>query len=191
MLKKGIISAFVGIILGVITELALIFYWRNIAVITQDFMFWFLVYLVGILFSKNIKESIINNSIIMTFMSISYYIVRICYSGKYNIDTIIYWCIFGIVGAIACSIIFKLPKKGRYISIVMYIISSIFTVKYYMIERKERTTTVTDYVKKFNYDSYIILSIVFIAICIISIVKLIRDINSDKIKKQEEVKNND
>ena len=80
MLKKGIISAFIGIILGVITELALIFYWKNIAVITQDFMFWFLVYLVGILFSKNIKESIINNSIIMTFMSISYYIVRICYS---------------------------------------------------------------------------------------------------------------
>ena len=73
----------------------------------------------------------------------------------------------------------------------MYIISSIFTVKYYMIERKDRTTTVTDYVKKFNYDSYIILSIVISAVCIISIVKLIRDINNDKIKKQEEVKNND
>lgn len=191
MLKKGIISAFVGIILGVITELALIFYWKNIAVITQDFMFWFLVYLIGILFSKNIKESIINNSLIMTFMSISYYITRICYSGKYNIDTIIYWCLFGIVGAVVCSIIFKLPKKGRYISIFMYIISSIFTIKYYIIERKDRTTMVTNYVKKFNYDSYIILSVMVIAVCIISIIKLIRNIDSNKIKKQKEVKSND
>ena len=174
-LIRVIISSIIGIMLGIITELSLIFYWKDLAVITQDIAFWLLVYLIGTLFSKNIRQAIITNSLVMTFMSLAYYGTRIIYSGKWNMHTILYWVIFGILGAIIISTVLKLPKKAKGISIVVYGCCIMFFVKYYILERLERRTMVTNYVKTFNYNTYIILAVFGICICIISIVKRLKE----------------
>ena len=75
ILIRILISTFFGIILGVITECALIFNWKTISLITQTIGFWVIVVLLGTLFSKDYKSAILTNILLLDFMSLSYYFV--------------------------------------------------------------------------------------------------------------------
>ena len=112
-LKKYIYSfiktAFFGISLGVITELALIYNLKWLINITQNEIFWVVIALIVAIFSNDYLSSEINTATSLVFMTISYYTVRLIKSGYTNIGGI-YW--YGI----------RAICVGLYVGIIVYII---------------------------------------------------------------------
>lgn len=114
--KNIIISSIIGMLLGIITEYALILDLKVLIRITQSFKFWGLLICACAYFSKDYKLSIINPIALMTFMSISYYAVRLFKFGFTNIYDLKLYIVTGIAGSI-------------YLGTIIYIIKSIFFMR--------------------------------------------------------------
>ena len=179
LLIRILISAIIGITLGVITELALIFELKNLAVITQTEAFWLIVILIGLLFSNNIREAIITNILTIDLMTISYYIVRLFYSGYTNWLAMRNYFVIGTFCAIVISILLQLPKKGKYISILGYFFIIIYFIGSYSI------STISTLYKHNSYYDYLFISITGVIICIISIAfKILRREDNESISSE-------
>lgn len=130
-----IISAFVGIIFGVITELALIYNIKWLIKITQNELFWVIIAILFSIFSKDYLSTEINSVTSLLFMVISYYIVRLIKSGYTNIGGI-YWygieaiCVGLYIGTIVYLIKDKITNKkvNNYIAKYSFIFMTIFLI---------------------------------------------------------------
>ena len=143
-----IISAFVGIIFGVITELALIYNIKWLIKITQNELFWVLIAILFSIFSKGYLSIEINCITSLIFMVISYYIARLIKSGYTNIGGI-YWygieaiCVGLYVGAFVYLIKEKIINKkvNNYIAKYSFIFMTLFflfgfVINYYFLYKK-------------------------------------------------------
>ena len=136
--KNVLISIIIGILLGVITEYALILNISWLIQITQSFLFWGLIICITVLVSKDFSFSIINPIIVISLMNITYYLIRLLMSGYTNFGGLELYTFTGIAGAIYIGTIIYLIKnkfiyhrsKGipqMYYLIIMTIIGIIFT----------------------------------------------------------------
>ena len=115
MKKKQIIqnitiSIIIGIILGSITEFALILGISWLIKITQSFLFWGIVMCICAFMSKNYELSLINSILIITLMNATYYIIRLIKSGYTDIDAWKLYTLTGIAGAMYIGNIISLIK---------------------------------------------------------------------------------
>lgn len=110
IIKNMIISIIIGIILGCITEFALILNISWLIRITQSFMFWGFVMCVCAFISKYYVLTLINPSLVITLMNASYYIIRLIRSGYTNIDDWKLFTLTGIAGAMYIGTIISLIK---------------------------------------------------------------------------------
>ena len=177
ILIRILISTFFGIILGVITECALIFNWKTISLITQTIGFWIIVVLLGTLFSKDYKSAMLTNILLLDFMSLSYYFVRFIYSSHINWYSIQWYIVQGTIGAIIISIMLKLPKKGKYISVFFYLCLIFYFIYYYIINRTLQGAWTAD--RNINYNIYIFIAIIGIVLCAFSIFKSLKNIKHE------------
>ena len=143
-----IISAFLGIILGTITEILLIFNIKWLIHITQNEFFWVFVAILISIFSKDYLSTEINSVSSLIFMVISYYIARLIKSGYTNIEGI-YWygieaiCVGLYVGAFVYLIKEKIINKkvNNYIAKCSFIFMTLFflfgfVTNYYFLYKK-------------------------------------------------------
>lgn len=121
-----IINVILGIMLGVITEFALIYNIKWLIRITQNEIFWILVAIFVSIFSKGYASTLVNTTTNLIFMTISYYTVRLIKSGYTNIGGI-YW--YGI----------------QSICVGLYFGTMIYLIKEKIINKK-----VTNYIPKLN-----------------------------------------
>lgn len=135
-----IVNSILGIILGVITEVSLIYNIKWLINITQNEFFWVLVAIIVSIFSKDYVSTEINATTNLIFMIISYYTVRLIKSGYTNVGGI-YW--YGIEAICV----------GLYVGTIVYLI------KEKIINKK-----VTNYIPKFNILFMTLLSIIGIGI---------------------------
>lgn len=129
ILKNISISIILGIILGFITEFALIFNMEATINVTQSLLFWAFVITIVSIFSKDYKYSIINSSFVMSFMSISYYLIRYFKSGFADFYSMRMWILVGITGSLYfATIIYVLKNKilNRRENVIPQICSIIF-----------------------------------------------------------------
>lgn len=174
VLIRLLISSLLGILLGLITEYALIFNWKTISLITQSIGFWIIVVLLGVLFSKDYKSAITTNILLLDFMTLSYYFVRFTYSGYMNWFSTKNLLLQGTIGSIIISLILTLPKKGKYISIISYLCLIFYFIYTYIINRNLQGGWTAD--RNINYNVYIFIAIVGIILCMISIYKTVKEI---------------
>lgn len=99
-IKYLCIALIIGIVLGFITEYALILNFEYLVYITQSFTFWGIIMLIISLCSKNYADSIFAPAITMTSMSATYYLIRLSISGYTNVGA---WQLYTLLG-IAASI---------------------------------------------------------------------------------------
>lgn len=93
-LKNITIYIIIGIILGGISEFALIFNLKFIVSITQSLEFWGII-MIGVAFiSKKYKYAIINPIILMVTMNSTYYLIRLMKSGYTNMGS---WNMYNFV----------------------------------------------------------------------------------------------
>lgn len=104
-----IISLIIGIILGAITEYALVYDMKPIIKITQSYNFWGIIMIMIAIIGKGYINSIIGSSLNILGMNATYYLIRLNMSGYTNIGA---WKTFSMLG-IAFSI---------YIGMIIYII---------------------------------------------------------------------
>ena len=133
--KNIIICTIIGIILGVISEFALIFNIKFIVKITQSYLFWGIIMVIIAIISKKYKNALINSIIFMLIMNSTYYIIRLIKSGYTNIGN---WKMFSFVG----------------IGGSLFIVTLIFVIKDILEKRK-------NYFRKINLISMIILGELF------------------------------
>ena len=100
IIKNITISIIIGIILGSITEIALILNISWLIRITQSFMFWGIVMCICAFISKNYVLSLTNSSLIITLMNATYYIIRLIKSGYTDIDAWKLYTLTGIAGSL-------------------------------------------------------------------------------------------
>ena len=136
ILKNIIIYAIIGIVLGTITEFALIFNFKNVVKITQSFLFWGIIMMLTAIITKEYKHAIIYSIILMLTMNSMYYIIRLIKSGYTNTGN---WNMFNFI-AIGGTL---------FITTFIFIIKDIFKKK-------------KDYFKILNLILMIILGIVFV-----------------------------
>ena len=130
-----IISAFLGIILGVITEISLIYNIKWLTRITQNEFFWVFIAILISIFSRDYLSTEINSVTNLIFMVISYYIVRLVKSGYTNIGGI-YWygieaiCVGLYIGTLVYLIKQKIINKkvNNYIAKYSFIFMTIFLI---------------------------------------------------------------
>ena len=128
IIKNIGIFAIVGIILGIITEYALILNIRWVIQITQSFLFWGLIICITAFVSKDFSFSIINPIIVISFMNITYYFIRLLISGYTNFGGLNLYTFTGIAGAIYIGTIVYLIKNK-----FIYHRSKCFSQIYYLI----------------------------------------------------------
>ena len=133
--KNIIICTIIGIILGVISEFALIFNIKFIVKITQSYLFWGIIMVIIAIISKKYKNALINSIIFMLIMNSTYYIIRLIKSGYTNIGN---WKMFSFVG----------------IGGSLFIVTLIFVIKDILEKRK-------NYFRKINLIFMIILGELF------------------------------
>lgn len=136
-IKFLIISCIVGIILGAITEYALILNLEYLIKITQSFVFWGIVMLVISLCSKQYITSILTPAIAMTSMSATYYLIRLSMSGYTNVGA---WEVYTFLG----------------ISASLYIGTVVFCIKDKIINKK-----IKNYIPKVSLILMTISAIIF------------------------------
>lgn len=110
IIKNIIISITIGILLGIITEFALILNINWLIKITQSFEFWGIIICIGAFISKDYKLSIINPSVILTLMNITYYIIRLAMSGYTDMDGCTLYTITGVAGSMYIGTIISIIK---------------------------------------------------------------------------------
>ena len=114
---KGIlVNAFLGILLGIVTEFALIYKIKWLINITQSEAFWVLIVIIISIFSKNYLSTLINTSVNLVCMTDAYYIVRLIKSGYTNIGGIEWFgllsvCVSFYFGTITFLIKDKIKNK--------------------------------------------------------------------------------
>lgn len=111
-----LVNILLGITLGVITELALIFNIKWLIQITQNEIFWAFVVFIVAVFSKSYLSTILNTTTNIVMMDISYYMVRLIKSGYTDIYSMLWYGIMGIclslyVGTIVHLIKYKIIYK--------------------------------------------------------------------------------
>lgn len=106
-----IIISIIGILLGIITEYALILNIDWLIKITQSFRVWGIVMCVVALCSKKYILSILNPSILMTAMSLSYYTVRMIKFGSTHPEGLNLFIVTGIAGSMYLGTIVYLIKE--------------------------------------------------------------------------------
>ena len=110
LIQNITISIIIGIILGSITEIALILNISWLIRITQSFMFWGIVMCICVLISKNYSLSLINSILVITLMNATYYIIRLIKSGYTDIDAWKLYTLTGIAGSMYIGNIISLIK---------------------------------------------------------------------------------
>ena len=116
IIKKLFISSIIGIILGIITEYALILNIKWLILITQSFIFWGLIICMMAFLSKDYIFSIANPMITITLMNITYYVIRLIKSGHTNTDGLVLFAVMGIAGSIYNRYIYSYIKEKGYIA---------------------------------------------------------------------------
>ena len=111
IIKKLLISSIIGIILGIITEYALILNIKWLILITQSFIFWGLIICMMAFLSKDYIFSIANPMITITLMNITYYVIRLIKSGHTNTDGLVLFVVMGIAGSIYIGTFIYILKK--------------------------------------------------------------------------------
>lgn len=111
IIKKLLISSIIGIILGIITEYALILNIKWLILITQSFIFWGLIICMMAFLSKDYIFSITNPMITITLMNITYYVIRLIKSGHTNTDGLVLFVVMGIAGSIYIGTFIYILKK--------------------------------------------------------------------------------
>ena len=110
LIQNITISIIIGIILGSITEFALILDISWLIKITQSLMFWGIVMCICVLISKNYSLSLINSILVITLMNATYYIIRLIKSGYTDIDAWKLYTLTGIAGSMYIGNIISLIK---------------------------------------------------------------------------------
>ena len=109
-----LINALVGIILGVITEFALILDIKWLIAITQNEIFWVALAILISIFSKNYLSTLINTSINLLCMTFSYYMVRQIIYGYTNIGGLEWYGLLSICVAFYFgTLVFLIKEKIR------------------------------------------------------------------------------
>lgn len=139
-LRSIIMYTIIGIILGVISEFALIFNLKFVVNITQSLEFWGIIMMFVAVISKEYKYAITNSIILMFTMNSTYYMIRLMKSGYTNIGS---WNMYNFIcigGALfIATLIFVIKdifaKNKNYFRIlnliVMIILGSLF-MKFYI-----------------------------------------------------------
>ena len=110
LIQNITISIIIGIILGSITEFALILDISWLIKITQSLIFWGIVMCICVLISKNYSLSLINSILVITLMNATYYIIRLIKSGYTDIDAWKLYTLTGIAGSMYIGNIISLIK---------------------------------------------------------------------------------
>lgn len=137
IIKNIIISIIIGILLGGITEFALILNISWLIKITQSFMFWGFVMCICAFMSKNYLLSLINPILVITLMNSTYYIIRLAMSGYTNMGDWELFTLTGIAGSMYIGTIVFIIKEcfhkqknifHKYNLIFMTISGMLFTI---------------------------------------------------------------
>lgn len=125
IIKNVTISIIIGILLGAITEFALILDISWLIKITQSLLFWGIIMCVSALMAKKYVFALINPIIIMTLMNSTYYIIRFLKSGYTNTGSWEMFVLTGIAGSLYLgTFIFMIKerfiKHNPHISIQVY-----------------------------------------------------------------------
>lgn len=145
-IKFLIISIFVGIILGFITEYSLVLNFEHLVYITQSFTFWGIIMLILSLCSKEYITSILAPVSTMTSMNATYYLIRLSISGYTNVGAWELYTLLGISGS-------------------LYIGTFIFCIKDKMINKK-----IKNYIPKISLIFMTLLAIIFTGVHIYGII---------------------
>lgn len=123
--------------LGTITEFALILNINSLVKITQSLIFWGIIMCVTAIFSKGYFLSLLNPTLIMTMMNITYYSIRLIKSGYTQVDSCIMFIFTGIAGSFYIgNIVYIIKNKffnyenkiQKYTFIFMTLFGLIFTI---------------------------------------------------------------
>lgn len=95
ILKNITLSMIIGIILGIITEYALILDISWLIKITQSFIFWGIIICISSFVSKDYICSLVNPIVLLSAMNATYYAIRLIMSGYTNMGG---WELFTFVG---------------------------------------------------------------------------------------------
>lgn len=136
-IKNISISILAGIILGYITEYALILNIPWLIKITQSELFWGIIMIVSAFITKKYAYAILNPIMIMTSMTSTYYLIRLNMSGYTNVGGWQHFMIVAIGGSI-------------------YIGNNIYYIKEKIFHRKRKLT-----IQKWNLICMTICLIVF------------------------------
>lgn len=137
IIKNIILSMIIGIVLGSITEFALILNISWLVKITQSFVFWGIVMCICAFISKDYALSLINPILVITMMNITYYIIRLVMSGYTNIGGWELFTLTGIAGSMYIGTIVLFIKEcyhkqnnifHKYYLIFMTISGILFTI---------------------------------------------------------------
>lgn len=139
-LQNIIIYTTIGIILGIISEFALIFNLKFVVDITQSLEFWGTVMMLVAIISKEYKYAITDSIILMFTMNSTYYIIRLIKSGYTNIGS---WnmynfiCIGGTLFIATLIFVIKdifVKNKNyfRILNLIVMIILGILFTKFYI-----------------------------------------------------------
>lgn len=110
LIQNITISIIIGIILGSITEFALILNISWLIKITQSLIFWGIVMCICAFISKDYVLSLINSILVITLMNATYYIIRLVKSGYTDIDAWKLYTLTGIAGSMYIGNIISLIK---------------------------------------------------------------------------------
>ncbi|MBR3249288.1 MAG: hypothetical protein IKF83_01145 [Clostridia bacterium] len=109
------ISAIIGIMLGSITEIALIMNYKWLIEITQSFTVWGIIICLIAIFPRKYIFSILNPATTMTSMNIAYYMIRLVKSGYTNVPNLEMYTLTGIAGALYLGTAIYLIKNKIYL----------------------------------------------------------------------------
>lgn len=138
--RNIIIYIIVGIILGSVSEVALIYNFELVINITQSLEFWGIIMILVAIISKEYKYAIINSIILMLSMNSTYYMIRLIKfgytnNGAWNMYNFI--CIGGALFIATFIFVIKdiITKNKNYFNIFSLISMTIlgtFFVKFYI-----------------------------------------------------------
>ena len=111
IIKNIIISTIIGILLGTITEYALILNINWLITITQSFAFWGLIICIVAFIPKDYSYSIIDPIIVMSLMSGTYYLIRLVIFGYTNSGGFELFTFTGIAGSIYIGTFIYILKR--------------------------------------------------------------------------------
>lgn len=140
-IKFLIIALILGIVLGTITEGALILNIEWLINITQSYKFWGIIMVIMSAIPKEYVNSTLGPLITMTVMTSTYYSIRLFMSGYTNIEAWRMFALLGITGAIYIgTFVYCIKEKiinkrvKNYIPKISLILMTIFSIVLNVIE---------------------------------------------------------